>query len=128
MKLRLLEKIRLLPWLTRQMFFVLSLVIIVLFCGFAIWGDDGLLRLWQLKELKNQIVSENKNILMENFSYMQQVESLKNPSFIERWAKSALGMIRQDEIILVFPEKPKVDLMKMKSDDKNSLKTSQDPN
>ena len=65
-----------------------------------------------LKNLKAQIATENKNILLDNLSHWQEIQNLKQVSSIEQVARSEMGLIRQDEVVLIFDNTPKADPQK----------------
>ncbi len=100
MKIPLLKN--LLPRLD-SVFWLSAVVVGVLFLAFLVWGDDGLLRLWGLQDLRHTVREENKAILLENLSYAEAIESLKLSGTVETIARGELGLIRQDEVILVVP-------------------------
>lgn len=107
MKTQFLEKLKTISFPTNQIFLLSSFVIVMTFLAFSVWGDDGLLRLLELKNLRDQIAEENKDMLMNNLAQTQEILNLNKTTTIEQVARSELGMIRQDEVILVFPkEKP----------------------
>ena len=84
--------------------FLLSAVVVgIFFLAFLVWGDDGLLRLWALQDLRRDVRETNKSILLENLHYAEAIESLKMSSTVENLARGELGLIRQDEVILVVP-------------------------
>lgn len=90
---------------TNRIFWFLGIFIVFIFFSFTIWGEDGLMRLWELKDIRNQISKENKNTLLENLASLQEIENLKESRYVEQIARSELGMIREDEVILVIPQK-----------------------
>jgi len=92
---------------TNQFFLLASFLVLIMFFAFAILGSDGLLRLLELKNLRDQIAQENKDMLLQNLANTQEILSMKKTTSIEQVARSELGMIRQDEVVLIFSkEKP----------------------
>ncbi len=104
MKNQFLDKLKTISFPTNQIFLLASFTIVMMFFAFSIWGDDGLLRLLELKNLRDQIAEENKGMLLNNLANTQEILNLKKTTTIEQVARSELGMIRQDEVILVFPK------------------------
>lgn len=98
------NKLKTITFPTNQIFLLSSFIIVLMFLAFSVWGDDGLLRLLELKNLRDQIAEENKVVLLDNLANTQEILGLKKTATIEQVARSNLGMIRQDEVILVFPE------------------------
>lgn len=103
-KLQLLQKLKNFSLPSNQIFALSAATIVVVIFSFSLWGEDGLLRLLELKQLRNQIAEENKSMLLENLSYTQEIANLKKTTTIEQVARSELGMIRDDEVILLFPK------------------------
>lgn len=87
-----------------QIFILVGLFILFMFTTYTIWGEDGLMRLWELKDVRNQIAEENKNVLLQNLSQIEEIQKLKESHYVEQVARSELGMIREDEVILVIAE------------------------
>lgn len=78
---------------------------VVVFCVFVfmtIWSKDGLVDLMRLSSQKDQIESDNRGLLQENLSLIQEIQSLKNAGVLEQKARSELGLVKPNEIVLVL--------------------------
>lgn len=84
---------------------LLSLVALVLFniLLVIIFGDRGLVEMSRLKEEKEQLLKDNRELAEKNLSLHREIERLKNdPAYIEHVARQELGMIGRDEVIVRF--------------------------
>lgn len=67
----------------------------------SIWGQDGLLRLWELHRTRVQLQVENHRILMDNLRLQRQIRALASPHVLEQQARKELGYVRPDEDVFV---------------------------
>ena len=84
-----------------MVFGVLALLIILLFSVLTITGEDGILRLVELKKIKTRLEEENRKLLQHNLAYRQEIKSLYQIQSVEARAREAMGWVYKDEIIYV---------------------------
>lgn len=83
-------------------FSLLAVVIFFVFVGFAASGEDGLIRLMQLRKIKLELVQKNKNLMLANLEYRQILKSLYNLKSLEYHAREVIGFVYPDEIVYTF--------------------------
>ncbi|KPA17532.1 Septum formation initiator [Candidatus Magnetomorum sp. HK-1] len=84
-----------------KFWFVFLLLSFFLF--FIIWGDQGFIDLLKLKNEYQQLFQYSATIEQENVNLHRLIKRLKHdPEYVERIARTELGMIRKDETILQF--------------------------
>lgn len=76
-------------------------MLVLLFSVLTVTGEDGLLRLMELKKVKAHLEEENRKLLERNLAYRQEIKSLYQMSAIEARARESMGWVYQDEIIYV---------------------------
>lgn len=92
------ERIRLLK------FWPLTLVALLL--GIALFGDRGVLHYLKLNRQKAEILTELDQIERLNRTLRNEISALKNDRrYIERLARTELGMVREDELVFQFTSK-----------------------
>jgi cell division protein FtsB len=83
---------------------VVFLILSMLF--FIVFSDRGLADLNRMKQERDRLSSQNRQIIRENLGLGVEIDRLKNdPSYIESVARRDFGMIGQDEIV-VKPQRP----------------------
>lgn len=87
-----------------QLFPAFALAIFVAFFFLTVWGENGVLRLVELRRIKAGIESENTDILRENLLFVQQIDKLKDAPYVEQKARSSLGLVRDNETVFVISE------------------------
>lgn len=87
---------------------LLAAVLAVAFgVGLVVFAKGGLLHLKALKAEEARLRAKNSAIKGENESLYREIDRLKNdPGYIEFLAKKRLGMVKPDEFIIEFDEKP----------------------
>ena len=80
---------------------ILGVFLFFCFAVITIWGKDGLVRLMELRQIRDQIAADNRDILFQNFEHSLEIEKLKTEEYVEHIARKDLGMIRQDEMIYI---------------------------
>lgn len=86
---------------------VFSLAVAVIFFFFffvTVWGENGILKLVELKHIREKVSYENESILKQNLVYLQEIESLKKTPFVEQRARSDLGFVRTNEKVFILTE------------------------
>jgi len=73
------------------------------FLLFIIWGDQGFIELYELKQEYQQLCEYSQSLEQENVNLHRLIERLKHdPKYVERIARTELGMIRDNEKIIKF--------------------------
>jgi len=73
------------------------------FLFFIIWGDQGFIELNELQSEYQQLCDYTQSLEQENTNLHQLIERLKHdPKYVERIARTELGMIRANEKIIKF--------------------------
>ena len=81
-------------------------VMMLAFLLIIIFGDNGLLELYRLRDTHQQIVKLKGDLTAENMRLYRNIDRLQNdPTYIESIARRELGMIRADEMIFTFKHK-----------------------
>jgi cell division protein FtsB len=88
-----------------QFFYAFAMLIFFLFFVVTVWGENGLLRLIELKRMTKNVASGNEAILRDNLLHVLEIGKLKNTSYVEERARTDLGLIRDSETVFVVPEK-----------------------
>ncbi len=90
----------------RMKFWSLGLVALVL--GLAFFGDRGVLHFIKLSNQKAMIAAELEQVEKQNSGLRQEIAMLRGDRhYIERLARTELGMVRDDELVFQFAEKPR---------------------
>jgi len=64
----------------------------------ALWGERGLLELWNLNHANAKVAESNAALALRNQDLIAQVYELRQGgSVLEEHAREALGMVRPDE-------------------------------
>ncbi|PNU21576.1 septum formation initiator [Geothermobacter hydrogeniphilus] len=77
---------------------------LLLLAGFALLGDNGVLRLWKGYQQRQELRIKVGQLRDENRHLRREIEALKNDRrTIEDLARRKLGMVRPDELVYQFP-------------------------
>ncbi len=83
---------------------VFAVCILILF-GFLFLiglGERGAVDLYHLRQERDGLLRANQDIRKKNQELFRTIERLKNdPAFVEEIARRELGMVREDEIIIL---------------------------
>ena len=83
--------------------FLFVFLILSFFLFFIIFGDQGFIDLFQLQTEYHQLCQYSSGIEQENVNLHRLIKRLKyDPEYVERIARSEIGMIRKNETILKF--------------------------
>ena len=81
-------------------------IIFILF--FTVFGDKGLLRIYELKQDKRKIDSRLMDTKGENQQLKREILALKNDRrYLETIARKDFGLVRSNEIIYQFHQEKK---------------------
>lgn len=83
------------------------LALIALVMGFALFGDRGVIHLFQLNHQKTLLLEEVATVEQQNDDLRTKINALRTDrSTIERIARTELGMVREDELVFQFASEP----------------------
>jgi cell division protein FtsB len=81
---------------------VLSILILVLFLTAAIFGDHGLIQLYRLRKIESALEASNLKINDKNLQYIDQIQNLQDPKYLERIIRKELNLIHEDEVLFIL--------------------------
>ena len=82
---------------------VLSILLILVLLGFALFGDKGILRAVQFNRQKTELQAELQRVEEINSALRQEIKSLRSDRrYIEDIARRELGMVKKDELVYQF--------------------------
>lgn len=82
------------------------ITVVSLIALFAVFGENGLVDVFKLKEDRDEILESNKALEEENQRVREEIERLQNDDrYIADIAKKELGMVGSDEVIYVLEDK-----------------------
>ena len=93
--------------LDKKMYFIpLGCLAFILF--FTVFGDKGLLRIFELKQDKNKIEARLADSKTENEKMKREIVALKSDRrYLESIARKDFGLVRSNEVIYQFPQEKK---------------------
>lgn len=81
------------------------LLIIVLMFAFAVFGNRGVLRIFQAQEQKQQLEQQLAELQQQQQELRSEIERLqKDKNYWEQLARTKLGMVREGELIYHLPD------------------------
>ena len=79
------------------------LALIALVMGFALFGERGVIQLVQLGHQKSALLDEIAAVEQKNDTLRNEIDALRSDRrYIERIARTELGMVRKDELVFQF--------------------------
>lgn len=90
----------------RKIYYFLLVLFILFALGYSINGKNGILKIIELKRELREISIETDKINRENELLRMKIESLKtDKKAVEFVAREDLGMMRQDEVLVIFKDR-----------------------
>jgi cell division protein FtsB len=81
------------------------LVVIVLMFAFAVFGNRGVLRIFQAEKQKQELQQQLAELQQQQQQLRLEIERLqKDKSYWEQLARTKLGMVREGELIYHLPD------------------------
>lgn len=75
---------------------------------FTVFGDKGLLRIFELKQDKNKIEERLTDSRADNEKLKREIVALKSDRrYLESIARKDFGLVRSNEVIYQFPQEKK---------------------
>lgn len=88
--------------------YVIPAVCLALILFFTVFGDKGLLRIFELKQDKNKIEERLSESKADNEKLKQEIVALKSDRrYLESIARKDFGLVRSNEVIYQFPQENK---------------------
>jgi len=95
-----------LPFQKRMYFIPAGCIIFILF--FTVFGDKGLLRIYELKQDKSKIEIRLTASKSDNEKLKREIVALKTDRrYMESIARKDFGLVRSNEVIYLFPQEKK---------------------
>jgi len=93
--------------LQKRMYFIpAGCIAFILF--FTVFGDKGLLRIYELKQDKSKIDARLIDTKSENDKLKREIIALKSDRrYLESIARKDFGLVRSNEVIYQFPQEKK---------------------
>ena len=88
---------------TSRKFPFISIFLILLLLGVAVFGQRGILRALQLGRQKSALEAQVTQLEDSNAALRREIEALRSdPRTIEAIARRELGMVKEDELVYQF--------------------------
>jgi cell division protein FtsB len=82
------------------------LALIALILGFALFGDRGILHMLKLAGQQTTLTQKLADIEAQNEGLREEIKALRSDRrYIERIARTELGMVRDDELVFQFNDR-----------------------
>ncbi len=76
---------------------------LVLLLSCTVFGERGLMRIYELKREKQRVEHNINQLTEENMKMRQTIKALRNDrDYIERIARQDLGLLKPDEVVYQF--------------------------
>lgn len=72
----------------------------------TLFGDQGLLRLIELKKMTRRLEKESLSLAHANRELAQEIERLKQPEYLDRLIREERGYIGEGEQLVEIPNSP----------------------
>ncbi|HSA58694.1 MAG TPA: septum formation initiator family protein [bacterium] len=82
----------------RLLFFIAVLSLLVSF------GNEGWVRLYQLRRVGASIEEQNRLVALQNDKIRHEIEDLRDPKYLERFIRNEMGYAREGETLYEFIE------------------------
>ncbi len=90
----------------RKIYYTLLIVITLLSLIYSVKGKYGILKIIELRHEIADIKSDSEKIRKENAVFQMKIEALKtDKKAVESVAREELGMVREDEVFLLFKDR-----------------------
>lgn len=94
------------PFQKRMYLIPAGCIVFILF--FTVFGDKGLLRIYELRHDKSRIDTRLTEAKVENDKLKLEIVALKSDRrYLESIARKDLGLVRSNEVIYQFPQEKK---------------------
>ncbi len=80
-----------------------------IFALFAVFGDQGMIKLHQMRQDKAQLEQGIQQIQEESDTVAHEIQNLKDKKYLEKVIREELGFLRPDEVIYYLQPKRHLD-------------------
>jgi len=89
--------------LRRKLFLSGAAFLFLVFLIASLFGERGLIEVFQIQKSKNTLVQEKMRLLAEKRKLEREIEELKtNPEAVEKKAREKLWLMKPDEIVIII--------------------------
>lgn len=88
----------------QRLFFLGGLIVLGFFAFVTVLGDEGLLKLRSLYQLRDRVKQENRDIFNTNRKLIREIALLKDPLNTQRLIREKLGYLKSHEYVLILNE------------------------
>lgn len=90
----------------RKIYYTLLIVITLFSLIYSVKGKYGILKIIELRHEIAEIKNDSEKISRENAAFQMKIEALKtDKKAVESVAREELGMVREDEVFLIFRDR-----------------------
>ena len=87
----------------RSRLYLISAAVILFVLFFTVFGERGLIRIYEISREKQEIARKSEELRTENERLKREVEALKSDRrYLESIARKDFGLVRQNEIVYQF--------------------------
>lgn len=87
----------------RKLFLSGAAFLFLVFLIASVFGERGLIEVYQTQKKKNDLVQEKNRLLAEKRKLEREIEELKtNPEAVEKKAREKLWLMKPDEIVIII--------------------------
>ena len=86
----------------RRYFFLGLAVIFLGFGSLSVLGKNGVLEMIELQNLHHSLENENAALLEQQEDLRAEINRLNDPQYLEFLARERLGLMKSNEVFLVF--------------------------
>lgn len=84
--------------------FIVPAAVILFILFFTVFGERGLLRIYELNREMNELVLRSESLKQENENLKREIEALKSDKrYLESIARRDFGLVRPNEVVYQFP-------------------------
>ncbi len=97
----------------RRRLYLIPAAVILFILFFTIFGERGLLRIYELNREKSELSVRGEALIQENERLKREIEALKTDRrYLESIARKDFGLVRPNEIVYQFPSAAKQEAVK----------------
>ena len=94
--------------MVRWMWFPSILALYALFMYSTVYGERGLLHLFQLTEEQRELETQVRTLLRDNVDLKERIQRVHTDDvFLEKLVREGLGLVREHEIVYRFSDPAK---------------------
>lgn len=82
------------------------ILLILLLVSLNLFGQQGLVRLYRMKQMARALRYENEDLARQNGALTQEIEKLQQDDYLERLIREERGYVAENERLLEIPKSP----------------------